>query len=326
MKAAYYEKNGPAREVLQVGEVPTPQPKQGEVRVRLHAAGLNPVDGYVRAGYLGPMQFPRVVPGFDGAGVIDAVGEGTRSGLRPDDRVWVYNGQWQRAFGTAAESIVLPEAQVLPLPDSMGFDEGATLGVAAITAAIALSLDGPVQGQTVLVAGGAGGTSTFIIQLAKWYGAQVITTVSSEEKAKVARASGADHIVNYKTEGDVAQAILRLTDGRGVDRVFELALGANFELDAAVIAMGGTITAYGSPGNFTPTFPFLPLMFKAARVRSTGGFSPGPEHLREIRRALAEGKLKPHLWKRYALDDIAMAHEEQDANRAIGKIVVQLAP
>jgi NADPH2:quinone reductase len=157
------------------------------------------------------------------------------------------------------------------------------------------------------------------------YGAKVIATVSSDEKAHAALASGADHVVNYKTSGDTVKEILDLTGGRGVDRITEMALAANFELDAAVLAAGGTITAYGSAGNFSPTFPFIPLMFKAARVRSVSGFGPSAENLREIRRALTEGKLKPRIWKRYALDDIAHAHEDQDANRSVGKIVIQIA-
>lgn len=321
MRAAYYEKHGPAREVLRVGELPTPRPGPGEVRVRLYAAGVNPVDGYVRAGVLGPMTSPLVVPGFDGAGVVDAVGEGSPHGL--GDRVWVFNGQWQRAFGTTAEFIVLPYAQVLPLPASLSFDEGATLGIAACTAHIALTADGPVQGQVVLVAGGAGGTSLFVIQLAKWYGARVIATVSTDEKAEVARSAGADHVVNYRS-GDARAEVLRLTEGRGVDRIIEVALGANFELDAAVLAAGGVITAYGSPGNFSPTFPFLPLMSKAGRVRAVGGFAPSAENLTEIQRALHSGKLTPRIWKRYPLEDVALAHEDQDANRPIGKLVIHL--
>lgn len=322
MRSAFYEKTGPARDVLRVDEVPTPEPGPGEVRVRVHAAGVNPVDGYARAGYFGPLPFSRVIPGFDGAGIVDRVGEGTS--VRVGDRVWLFNGQWQRASGTTAQYIVLPEAQVVPLPSSMSFEAGATLGVASCTAHVVLTADGPVKGQTVLVAGGAGGTSLFLIQLAKWYGARVITTVSSEEKAEVARGAGADHVVNYKASDDVAAEILRLTAGRGVDRVAEVALGANFELDAAVLAAGGVITAYGSPGNFSPTFPFIPLMFKGGRVRSIGGFGVGPENLLEIRRALEQGVLVPRIWKRYPLADIALAHEDQDANRPIGKIVIQV--
>ncbi|MBC8073768.1 MAG: NADPH:quinone reductase [Deltaproteobacteria bacterium] len=322
MRAAFYESIGSAREVLQVGELPTPAVGAGEVRVRLHAAAVNPVDGYLRAGLLGPMPFPRVVPGFDGAGVVDAAGEGTT--LQPGERVWVYNGQWQRAHGTAADYVSLPEQQVVPLPASMSFAEGATLGVAACTAQIAISIDGPVEGQTVLVAGGAGATSIFAIQLARLYGAKVIATVSSEQKAEVALAAGAHFVVDYRAEPDVAAAITRLTEGRGVDRIIEVALGANFLLDAAVLAPGGIITAYASPGAFTPPFPLLPLMWKQGRVRVTGGFAPTDADLAAIRSALAAGKLRPRIWKRYPLEEIVRAHEDQDANRPIGKIVLDI--
>jgi NADPH:quinone reductase len=322
MRAAFYESAGSARDVLKVGELPIPEVGRGEVRVRLHASAVNPVDGYLRAGLLGPTSFPRIVPGFDGAGVVDAAGEGTT--LRPGERVWVYNGQWQRAHGTAAEYVSLPERQVVLLPASMSFAEGATLGVAACTAQSAIAIDGPVQGQTVLVAGGAGATSIFVIQLARRYGATVIATVSSEEKAEVARAAGAHFVVDYRASPDVAATINKLTEGRGVDRIVEVALGANFLLDAAVLAHGGIITAYASPGAFTPPFPLLPLMWKQGRVRITGGFAPTDADLSAIRSALASGTLKPRIWRRYPLEEIVRAHEDQDANRPIGKIVLDI--
>jgi NADPH2:quinone reductase len=322
MKIAYYESQGAARDVLRLGEMAPPEPKEGEVLVRIRSSGVNPVDGYVRAGALGPSGFPRIVPGLDGAGLIEAVGPGVRR--QPGERVWVYNAQWQRAFGTAAELVALPESQVVNLPDAISFEEGAALGVAARTAHAAVFSDGPVAGKTVLVAGGAGATANAAIQLAKWKGARVVTTVSSDEKARAAARAGADHILRYDRE-DVAEVIFSLTAGAGVDHIVEVALGANFDLDAKVLGEGGVISAYGSPGRFTPAFPMLPLLFKRGRVHLINGFARDDRALEDIGRALIEGALRPQIWARYRLEDIAEAHEAQDAGRPVGKIVLTVS-
>src|SRR5581483_10741756 len=199
MKAAWYERNGPARDVLTVGEMPDPEPGGGEVRIRIHASGINPADWKSRGGPSRPMAFPRVIPHSDGAGVIDRVGPGVPT-RRVGERVWIWNGQWKRPFGTAAEFIALPAAQAVPLPEHVSFAEGACLGIPAMTAYHAVALAGLGAGSRVLVSGGAGAVGQYVIQFAKRAGATVLTTISSAEKAAAAREAGADHTIDYKRE------------------------------------------------------------------------------------------------------------------------------
>jgi NADPH:quinone reductase len=195
MKAVWYERSGSAREVLQYGELPDPEPGPGDVRVRLHASGVNPSDWKTRSGTR-PMVAPRVIPHSDGAGVIDRVGPGVDP-ARLGERVWIWNGQWRRAFGTAATLIALPSEHAVRLPDGTSFEAGACLGIPALTAHRAVTIDGLPEGQSVLVAGGAGAVGHYAIQFAKLLGAaQVIATVSSDEKAAHAKAAGADEIIN----------------------------------------------------------------------------------------------------------------------------------
>ena len=194
MRAAYYETNGTARDVLRVGDVETPQPGRGEVRVRLAVSGVNPSDVKSRAGVTRKIAFPRVIPHSDGAGEIDQVGEGV-SPSRVGERVWVWNGQWRRPFGTAAASIVLPSEQAVPLPANIGMEAAACLGIPAYTAYQAVLLTGIEDGSTVLIAAGAGAVGHYAIQFAKKRKATVITTVSSPAKAEIARRAGADHVI-----------------------------------------------------------------------------------------------------------------------------------
>jgi NADPH2:quinone reductase len=220
MKAVWYERTGPAREVLVHGEMPTPVAGPGEVRVRLEASGVNPADVGRRGGGYRPMEYPRVIPNSDGAGIIDQVGDGVTR-LKIGQRVWLFNGQRNgRAFGTAAEYIALAEHLVTPLPDNLSFAEGATLGIPGMTAWTCLYCDGPISEQTVLVTGGAGAVGHYAVQLAKWGGAKVIATVSSAAKAEQARLAGADLVVDYRTEDVVAKA-MAFTGQRGVDRVVD---------------------------------------------------------------------------------------------------------
>lgn len=182
MRAGWYEKNGPAREVIEVGEVETPSPGPGEVLVRLYASGLNPSDYKRRGNLRAGMEFPRIIPHSHGAGVVAGLGAGV-TGLNEGDRVWVFNGQWGRAFGTAAEYIRLPAFQVRPLPDALGFADGACLGIPAMTAHRAVFMDGPVAGKTVYVPGGAGRVGAYAVQFAKWGGARVLSDAGSADKA-----------------------------------------------------------------------------------------------------------------------------------------------
>src|SRR5215831_5714217 len=215
MRAAYYERNGAAREVLRVAEVDAPQAGPGEVRVKLATSGVNPSDVKSRLGTTRKIAWPRLIPQSDGAGVIDQVGDGIAKS-RIGERVWIWNGQWKRAFGTAADYIALPAAQAVKLPDAIGFEAGACLGIPAMTAVHAVTLAGAGKGSTVLVAGGAGAVSQYAIQFAKAVGATVLTTVSSAEKAAAAREAGADHTIDYKRE-NVGERVMELTGKRGVD-------------------------------------------------------------------------------------------------------------
>ena len=244
MKAAYYERNGPAREVLRVGEIETPRAGAGEVRVKLAASGVNPSDVKSRQGSTRKIAFPRVIPHSDGAGVIDDVGTGVPKS-RIGERVWVWNGQWKRAFGTAAEFIVVPTAQAVTLPGNVSFEGGACLGIPAMTAIHAVILADAANDTTLLVSGGAGAVSQYVIQFAKTKGATVITTVSSSQKAKAAREAGADHVIDYKHE-NVGERVMEITDKRGVDVAIEMDLTANAKLIPNSLRPKGSVIVYGT--------------------------------------------------------------------------------
>lgn len=248
MKAIVYARPGDP-DVLQLVERPVPEPGEGEVRVRVAVSGVNPTDWKSRRGEL---PFPEVVPNQDGAGTIDAVGPGVDP-ARVGERVWLWEAAWQRASGTAQEYVALPERQAVPLPSELSFDAGASLGIPALTAhrCLTLSAVGPsrlypraLTGRTVLVAGGAGAVGHAAIQLARWAGARVIATVSSDEKAELARAAGAGTVVNYRAP-DAADEI-RGEAPDGVDVVVEVAPAANAELDAAVLAPNATVAVYAA--------------------------------------------------------------------------------
>src|SRR5947209_15297933 len=267
MKAVWYDKQGKAKDVMVFGEMPTPNAGAGEVRVKLEASGTNPSDTYRRGGGAGPMEYPRVIANSDGAGVIDQVGKGVTR-FREGQRVWLYNGQRNgRAFGTAAEYIALDETLVHPLPDTTSFAEGATLGVPGMTAWVCLFHAGPIDGQTVLVTGGAGAVGHYGVQLAKWGGAKVIATVSSAAKAEQARLAGADLVINYKTEDVVAKA-MAFTGQRGVDRVVDVDFGGNIETTLKLMGMNSTIAVYATNGNRTPVVPMRELMEKCIALRA----------------------------------------------------------
>jgi NADPH2:quinone reductase len=323
MRAAYYEKNGPANEVLVVADIETPQPGPGEVRVKLKTSGLNPSDVKTRAGLARKIAFPRVIPHSDGAGVIDAVGAGVPQS-RIGERVWIWNGAWKRPFGTAAEYIALPEAQAVKLPEAISFEGGACLGIPALTAWHAVDLAGTKAGMTLLIAGGAGAVAQYAIQMAKARGATVITTISSDEKAKIARGLGADHTVNYKTE-DVGARVQALTKG-GVDAVVEIDLTANAHLLPGVLKPHGTLVVYGTgpqvqfPGSFclvnniTVKFLIVYELTAEQRVRALAG----------VTKMLEANALTHNIAARFPLNDIVAAHEAMEQGRFTGNAVITL--
>ena len=265
MKAVWYERFGSAQDVLSIGEMPDPVPAPGEVLVRVKASGVNPSDAKLRAGARpgAVMQYPRVVPHSDGAGVVEAVGEGVDP-ARVGERVWMWNAQWQRAFGTCAELVALPGAQAVRLPEGTSFEEGACFGIPAMTAWYALFGDGrDLTGQTVLVTGGAGTVGRYACQMAALAGARVITSVSSA--AKAAHSTAADW-VNYR-DTDVAEAVMEMTGGAGVDRIVEVDFGANQAASLALIKPGGVIASYASAAEMEPRLAFYRFMFKNVTLR-----------------------------------------------------------
>ena len=326
MRAVYYEKNGAADEVLHVGEVDTPQPGPGEVRVRLKTSGVNPSDVKTRAGTARKIAFPRVIPHSDGAGEIDAVGEGV-SPTRVGERVWVWNGQWRRPFGTAAEWIVLPSEQAVALPANVTMDAGACLGIPAYTGYQAVLLARAKEGSTVLVAAGAGAVGHYAIQFAKQRKTTVITTVSSPAKAEIARQAGADHVIDYTRE-DVGERVMAITGKRGVDAVIEMDLAANARLLPNVLAPNGVVAIYGSgaaeasipfqfllQNSITMQFFLVYLMPQAERERATA----------DITRMLEGNELIHNVAQTFDLGDMVAAHEAVESGKAMGNIVVRLA-
>ena len=326
MRAAWYERQGAADEVLQVGERERPEPGRDEVRVRISASGVNPSDTYGRSGRQGPMAFPWVIPHQDGAGSIDAVGEGVPAS-RVGERVWVYEATLNRPGGTAAEYCVVPARRAVVLPDGVDFEAAACLGIPALTAHRAVFADGSVQGQTMLVTGGAGAVGSAAIQLAVWGGATVLATVSSDEKADVARSAGAEHTVNYR-EQDVAAEIKRLT-GEGVDRVVDVDFGGNLATTLQVLKPNGTLASYASRGDDKPSVAFRMLMVKNITVHAilvyTMSEAAKVAGMADITRALEEGALRPLITRRLPLERIAEAHAHVEQVASIGNTVVQVA-
>lgn len=327
MKAAFYEAVGPADQVLRIADIPQPQPAPGEVRVRVAWSGVNPSDVKSRAGLRSKaLPFPRVIPHSDGSGTIDAVGEGVDRS-RIGERVWLWNAAWGRPHGTACEWLCLPQQQAVRLPDGTSGEAGACLGIPALTALHAVLMDGGVAGKTVLVAGGAGAVGHYAVQMASQLGAaRIISTVSSDQKARIAREAGADAVVNYKTE-PLAERVAELTQGQGVDRIIELDLAANAEADLALLKPGGEVVVYGS-GASPMALPFFPLIVKNLQLKFFMVY-----HLTPADRARAEGTLARLLERdalqhliaeRLPLDRIADAHQLVESGRAIGNVVLRV--
>jgi NADPH2:quinone reductase len=322
MLAAYYTETG-GTDVLTVGEIDTPSPGPGEVRVRLSVAGVNPTDWKSRAGATAALAFDFQVPGQDGAGVIDAVGSEVDA-ARVGERVWVYFAAYQRQWGTAAQYTVVPSEQAVPLPAGASFELGAGLGIPAMTAHRCLFADGAVEGATVLVAGGAGAVGHAAIELAHWAGARVVATVSGEEKASLARAAGADAVVNYRSE-DAAEQI-RAAAPEGIDRIVELALGPNLALDLAVAARHAVISTYAAD-QATAEIPIRPLMGPNLLLRFVMVYTIPRAALRAavdgVSQALAAGALTTLPIHRFSLEDTAGAHEAVEGG-AVGKVMIEI--
>lgn len=341
MRSVIYAETGDPS-VLQLVDRESGEPGPGEVRVRIVVAGVNPTDWKFRRGAKPGAQpsFAEVVPGQDGAGVIDAVGEDV-DGLAVGDRVWVYLAQHQRPTGTAQEYTVLPADRVVRLPDGVSFDIGASLGVPAMTAHRALTVaedgtgrlqPGSLAGQVVLVAGGAGAVGHAAIQLARWAGATVITTVSSPAKAALAGAAGAQHIVDYRQQD--ATAVITELAPDGVDVIVEVAVGANAALDLAVARSRTSVAIYANDGGDEVTLPIRPNMMKNVRYQFVMLYTFGAAALaaavEDVTAALIDGALPVGEaaglpLTRFALADTAAAHQAVE-DGTIGKVLIDVSP
>ncbi len=325
MKAIAYTEVGAAVDVLRLLDLPTPEPAAGELRVRLQWSGVNPSDVKSRAGRRSAvLAFPQIVPHSDGAGVVDAVGAGVDA-TRIGERVWVWNGQWRRAHGTAAQWIVLPAAQAVRLPASTSGEAGACLGIPAMTALHAVLIGGSVAGKSVLVAAGAGAVGHYAVQFARALGAaQVIATVSSEAKAAIAIAAGADATINYKTE-DLAARVAALTGGAGVQRVIETDAAANMAHNLAGLAPEGDVVVYGS-GAADFGVPFFPAISKNVTLRCFMVYNlsaPDRERALAVLTTLLErGQVQHQIAQRLPLADAARAHELVESGLLVGNVVL----
>ncbi|MEU8893363.1 NADPH:quinone reductase [Streptomyces sp. NPDC048442] len=324
MLASWYDTQGPAADVLHVGELPDPVPGHGDVRVRVTVSGVNPGDTKKRRGWLGSsMPFPRVIPHSDAAGVIDAVGAGVDV-HRVGQRVWVYGAQSYRPFGTAAQYTVVPDHQAPPLPDHLSGELGASLGIPGITAHRAVFADGPVDGQLVLVHGVLGSVGSLAAQLAQWAGATVIATVR-----RTADLDRVDPAVAHAVALDTSDptAAIRSYAPRGVDRIIEVALSDNADLDNAVAANNAVIAAYATRSDRTE-IPFWPLLFNNVTLRLLGSDDFPAEAKRQAARdltaAAAVGALTVDVRDRYPLDQITKAHDHVDTGGVHGRILVTL--
>jgi NADPH:quinone reductase len=336
MRAIIYSTTGDS-DVLRLEECPVPEPGPGEVRVRVHVSGVNPTDWKQRrAGGSGnPTPLPELVPNHDGAGIVDAVGSGVPT-ERVGERVWLWEAAWQRAGGTAQEFVALPAQQAVPLPDAATFELGASLGIPALTAhrCLTVSVGGPqrlapgaLAGRVVLVAGGAGAVGNAAIQLARWAGATVVSTVSGPDKAALARAAGADTVVNYRTGDPVAE--IRRVAPDGVDIVVEVAPAANAALNAEVLGIGGTVAGYAGADL---AFQSWPLMRKNVGYQFVLVYTvpaPAKQHaVQDVCAAVAAGAIRVGAeaglpLHRYPLEQTAQAHDAVEAG-AVGKVLIDV--
>lgn len=329
MQAAWYDRNGPAKDVLTVADWPTPTAGAGEVLVRIHSSGINPSDVKSRAGR--PLIAPTIIPHSDGAGVIEAVGEGVAKS-RIGERVWLWNGQWQRPMGTCAEYIALPSKQAVLMPDELSFEAGACLGIPALTAyesvRWAKRFVGDLTNRTVLVIGAANNVGAYAVQMAKQEGAIVIGTVSGDKKTQLAQSLGADHLIDYKTT-PVAEQVKALTGGKGVDVIIDMDLSSMDKLVCGgALKSHGAVVCYGSndANNVNLTFKtwlFLSVTVKLFLVYDLTS-TERDAALTGLSHQLKAGKLKHIIGQRFELAQAAKAHETVENGLAVGNVVINL--
>lgn len=325
MRAAIYTSKGPAAEVLQVVNKPDPEPGNGEVRVRIAFSGVNPSDVKSRAGVASRAAgYPEVIPHSDGAGLVDKLGDGAPASLL-GQRVWVFNAQWDRPYGSAAEYVTLPAAQVVPLPDSVSLEVGASIGIPLMTAIYAVQACGSLAGKTVLIPGAAGSVGFYATQLARMAGARVIAVVSSEEKTVIARAAGAAEVINYRSEV-LIERVQALTEGRGADFVIEVDVAAHAPHYGSLLAFDGKAIIYGT-NNPQITLPFGPMIIGFVTMVFFIVYRLPPSALKKVLDAVSEVLVNPGFQHPpaaiYPLDDIAAAHEQVERG-ANAKVLIRL--
>ena len=325
MKAAYYEKNGPAHDVLVIAERPTPQPAEGEILVRVCASGVNPSDVKSRAGR--PLAGSYVIPHSDGAGVIEAVGEGVPPS-RTGERVWLWNGQWKRPDGTAAEYIALPADQAVALPDGTSFAEGACAGIPLLTALQAVEFAAQCNAESLLVTGAGSSVGHYVTQLASQRGLKVIGS-ASQRRASLVRDAGADAVVDY-TADNFASAILEANGGKGVDAAIDMDFSSSINLlREGVIRPHGTLICYGSNDMTEIAVPFRDLLFNSLKMNFFLVYELAPEHrsvvLKLANDAFDSGKLTTLIDSAFPLDKTAAAHEKVESGAALGNVIVEIS-
>jgi NADPH2:quinone reductase len=327
MKAAWYCENGPAEDVLKVGDLPDPSPDDGEVRVRLRTSGINPADTKWREGLRFAIQFDLVIPHFDGGGIIDAVGPGVNK-RRIGQRVWVYEAQWQNAYGTAAQYVTLPAHRAVPLPDSAGFDVAACLGVPAVTAHYGVTHGaGDLNGKTVLVSGAAGAVGFYALQFAALLGARAIALVRSETQARIVERVRCDHIIRSDKPGHV-RALKAASSTGGVDHFVEVDLAAHMNLICEVANDHACINAFASMSYFHPAVPFYQVFGKNLHFHPYLAFTlPETAKARmaaDVTKWLAEDKLTHNIGRAYTLDHIVLAHQHVENSSTPGKVYLEI--
>ncbi len=327
MHAAWFESFGAPDQVLQLGELDTPTAGDGEVLVRMHTSGVNPSDVKKRAG-----SFPNlldaglVIPNSDGAGIIAAVGPGIDNN-RVGERVWVYQAQYGRRFGTAAEYLTIDATRAAQLPDNVGFDVGACLGIPVMTAHRAVFADGDVDGQSILITGGAGRVGHYAIQWASQAGATVIATASNPSDSESCFAAGAAHVVNHRSD-TLVDDILQANNGELIDRVVDVEFGANLETTVEVIRIGGTIATYSSTQVAEPKLPFFAMMYKDLTLRIIIVYAMPEEAKRaaieDINNALSDDKLQHRIAATFPLEDIAASNEMIEQGSVRGAVILTI--
>lgn len=324
MKAAWYGKNGPARECLVVGEMDDTQPGPAEVGVRVITSGVNPSD--VKSRMSRPLGAPRIIPHSDGAGIVVSVGPGVSSS-RIGERVWLWNAQWGRPHGSACEMLNIASSHAVKMPDHLDFESAACLGIPALTALQATRLCGPLEGKTVLVTGAGSAVGHYASQMARMAGAHVIGTVGSAARAAHALSAGVEHLINYKTES-IVDEVARITEGKGVDCVIDMDFSSTCQLlQTQAIANHSKVVCYGS-NSPDVGMPFRPLLWKSVDLKFMLVYDLKPkdreECLASLNEMLVNKALVHAVAKTTTLEDIASAHEWVESGKVIGNVVLQV--